>query len=406
MIETKFKNTDIGPIPVDWEVKTLGKIGKFDRGRGIVKKDSQSGDINAIRYAEIYTHHRNYISEYISHISRDVAKMSVELMCGDICFAGYGETLEDIGKAVAKIDSSETFAGQNTIVLRPSQKISALFYGYYLNTPAIATQKSNKANGSSIMLITPSALSDVFIAVPPLAEQEVIGEALREVDELIEGLKKLVAKKRAIKQGAMSQLLSGKSRLPGFSEPWKEMILDSLADINPSCDLPDCFEYVDLDSVSKGVLLYHRTENRQTAPSRAQRLAKFGDIFFQTVRPYQKNNFYFDKDITTPFVFSTGYAQLRPYINGVFLYHAMQSSEFVNIVLLNCIGTSYPSINATTLGELTITIPTSLAEQEAIAKVLTDMDAEIEALSRKVAKYEQVKQGMMQQLLTGKIRLV
>ena len=307
MKETKFKNTEIGPIPVDWEVKSIAEVAPLQRGFDLPKTCLTPGD-----YPVVYS---NGIGYYHSQFQCKAPGL----------ITGRSGT---IGKFTL-ISEGYYWPHNTTLWVTNFNNNNPLYLYYRYSTLSF----EDSATGTGVPTLNRNYLKDKKIAMPPLAEQEAIGEALREVDELIEGLKKLVAKKRAIKQGAMSQLLSGKSRLPGFSEPWKEMILDSLADINPSCDLPDCFEYVDLDSVSKGVLLYHRTENRQTAPSRAQRLAKFGDIFFQTVRPYQKNNFYFDKDITTPFVFSTGYAQLRPYINGVFLYHAMQSNEFVNLVL-------------------------------------------------------------------------
>lgn len=124
-----------------------------------------------------------------------------------------------------------------------------------------------------------------------------------------------------------------------------------LATFNPKEELPDEFEYVDLESVAGTELLFHRTEKKATAPSRAQRLARVGDLFYQTVRPYQKNNYFFEKT-DKHYVFSTGYAQLRPFIDGYFLLSLVQNEQFVKTVLDNCSGTSYPAINSNDLAEI------------------------------------------------------
>ena len=112
-------------------------------------------------------------------------------------------------------------------------------------------------------------------------------------------------------------------RFAGFADPWEQRKLGELAVFNPKEDLPDAFEYVDLESVVGTEMLSHRTEEKATAPSRAQRLAHTGDLFYQTVRPYQKNNYLFEKP-DKHYVFSTGYAQLRPFIDGYFLLSLVQ----------------------------------------------------------------------------------
>ena len=106
-------------------------------------------------------------------------------------------------------------------------------------------------------------------------------------------------------------------RFPGFTDAWEQRELGECAEFNPKSELPDEFEYVDLESVVGTSMIAHRTENKKSAPSRAQRLAKQGDVFYQTVRPYQKNNYLFDLPLNN-YVFSTGYAQLRPYIYPYF----------------------------------------------------------------------------------------
>lgn len=130
--------------------------------------------------------------------------------------------------------------------------------------------------------------------------------------------------------------LSGKrGKAFRFTNAWEQRKLKELATFNPKAEIPDTFEYVDLESVSGSEMTYHRTENKRSAPSRAQRVAQKGDLFYQTVRPYQKNNYLFDKDEYN-YVFSTGYAQLRPKVSGVFLLGLVQSDSFVKTVLNSC----------------------------------------------------------------------
>lgn len=407
MIETKFKHTDIGLIPEDWEVNNLTSIGNFFRGRGVVRKDSQSGFLPAIRYGEIYTFHDNYIKSFISHISEEVAKESFKIITGDICFAGYGETLQEIGKAVAYSLKGEAYAGQNTIILRPKTKISSLFFGFLLNQPYVAQQKANRGNGSSIMLITPQALSEVVVGFPKnVEEQERIGRALSDVDKLIDGLCKLVEKKRAIKKGAMEQLLSGKIRLPGFSEPWITTELHIISDYS-SISLPaDFFE--DSDYVCTENMLSNlggRADFEDIVCSHMVKSYVPYDILLSNIRPYLKKLWFADRSGGC----SADVLIIRPnhdLVNGKFLYYLISQDSFFDYVMEGVSGTKMPRGNKKHIMGFSLKYPVNIKEQEAIANVLTDMDKEISALESKLEKYKQVKQGMMQQLLTGKIRLI
>lgn len=142
---------------------------------------------------------------------------------------------------------------------------------------------------------------------------------------------------------------------------------------NPKDELPQTFEYVDLESVVGTEMLSHRTEVKSSAPSRAQRLAHTGDLFYQTVRPYQKNNYLFEKPDNN-YVFSTGYAQMRPYVDGYFLLSLVQSERFVKVVLDNCTGTSYPAINANDLAEIEVAAPSDESEAQKIGTIFRSID--------------------------------
>lgn len=186
-------------------------------------------------------------------------------------------------------------------------------------------------------------------------------------------------------------------RFKGFTDDWEQCKLGELVEFNPSEELPDEFEYVDLESVVGTEMISHRHENKATAPSRAQRVARQGDLFYQTVRPYQKNNYLFDKP-DNDYVFSTGYAQMRPYIDGHFLLDLVQTERFVKIVLDNCTGTSYPAINANDLASIKITYPQCRSEQQTIGVFLASIDNLITLHQRKLEKLKNFKKAMLEKM--------
>lgn len=186
-----------------------------------------------------------------------------------------------------------------------------------------------------------------------------------------------------------------KIRFKGFEGEWETCTIKDICELNPKADTPDEFEYVDLESVVGTEMVSHRKELKKNAPSRAQRLAKKGDIFYQTVRPYQKNNYLFDKD-NSNYVFSTGYAQLRAVINQSYLFTLIQSSSFVNTVLLECTGTSYPAINPTKLSNIKIHIIRNEKIQQSIASFFTSIDAQISASTSRLASLKQIKAASLQ----------
>ena len=172
--------------------------------------------------------------------------------------------------------------------------------------------------------------------------------------------------------------------LGSFDFSWEQRKLGELALFNPKDELPQTFEYVDLESVVGTEMLSHRTEVKSSAPSRAQRLAHTGDLFYQTVRPYQKNNYLFEKPDNN-YVFSTGYAQMRPYVDGYFLLSLLQSERFVKVVLDNCTGTSYPAINANDLAEIEVAAPSDESEAQRIGTIFRSIDNLITLHQRKCA---------------------
>ncbi len=194
-----------------------------------------------------------------------------------------------------------------------------------------------------------------------------------------------------------------KLRFPEFDGNWERNQLGKVTEINPKNGiLPDNFIYIDLESVNNGILEKENYISKETAPSRAQRILKKDDILYQTVRPYQKNNLYFDKG-TGNYIASTGYAQLRTKKSSKFLYQFLHTDKFVSRVLLRCTGTSYPSINSSDLSEIQISLPKP-EEQQKIASFLTSVDERLTLLAQQKEKLELYKKGVMQQIFSQKLR--
>jgi type I restriction enzyme S subunit len=172
-----------------------------------------------------------------------------------------------------------------------------------------------------------------------------------------------------------------------------------VCEINPANDgLPESFIYIDLESVNGGVLKARRRIEKRNAPDRAQRLLKDGDVVFQIVRPYQRNNLLVRFVDGETYVASTGYAQLRAKESGAYLFQVIHTDKFVERVLAKCTGSSYPAINSSDLADVALPMPPTVREQQKIADCLRSLDEVIAAQGRKVAALKTYKQGLMQQL--------
>ena len=271
----------------------------------------------------------------------------------------------------------------------------------------------NEASG--VPSLNAKTIENIAIKVPKKSEQTAIAEVLSDADSLIASLQKFIAKKKAIKQGAMQELLTGKRRLPGFSGEWIKITIGdeqyALIDQNtlPSRTQPGyTFEYITLENVEKGRLLKTIPCKYGTSPSRARRIVKKNDILFGTVRPNLHSHLFIRHECADV-VCSTGFCVITCFHNVLdpaFLYFKFYTKEVDSQVEAIISGSNYPALSSSDLKSLKIVIPSNLEEQIAIAQVLSDMDAEIEKLEKKLSQYQKIKQGMMQELLTGKIRLI
>lgn len=411
MIETRFKDTEVGRIPVDWEVKPLADIGNFSKGAGISRAEALSGNIPAIRYGEIYTCHNDYIKSFHSFISQSVAESSVQIFNGDILFAASGETKEEIGKSVAYAENEKAFAGGDIIILHSdTEKFDAKFCGYALNAKYVIKQKAQRGQGDAVVHIVPRDLATILFAFPPKSEQTCIATALSNIDALISELGKLIEKKRAIKQGAMQQLLTGKKRLKGFSEPWVEKQLGEIGNLSRQSVNPQLFPDIQFCEYSMPAFDNGRLpENKLGQEMYSNRtVINENTLLYNKLNVRQKRIWLVSECVSNSVCSSEFLAFKSNEVNLAFLSFVLSTDKVTQDFIDKSKGTSNSQkrIQPKDFLEYCICFPDSKEEQNTIASVLITMDNEISALEAKKAKYEQIKQGMMQQLLTGKIRLV
>lgn len=261
------------------------------------------------------------------------------------------------------------------------------------------------STGSTFESINSSDIKSAEICLPSQEEQSAIGTLFRTLDDLLSSYKDNLANYQSLKATMLSKMFpkAGQTvpeiRLDGFEGEWEVKKLKNVVQINPQSALPEKFKYIDLESVVGTRINKIREEYKETAPSRAQRLAEKGDIFYQTVRPYQKNNYLFKLD-DVDYVFSSGYAQLRPKrtsCDSDFLLTLLQDNKFLSKVLDRCTGTSYPAINSKDLVEISIVIP-KVEEQQAIGSYFSNLDNLIISHQEKISQLETLKKRLLQDM--------
>lgn len=290
------------------------------------------------------------------------------------------------------------------ITLDETQINSNYFYQYFKWSKFQSKIIDSTQGGAMQNLVGMDIFRNTKFSLPDIKEQDRITQILDTWDRNNEKLVEIITHYKRLLTGSTQQLLTGKYRIPGFTDTWESTTLGAIATINPASDgLPEKFQYIDLEIVQDGRLTRTpRIVKKRDAPSRAQRLLNKEDILFQTVRPYQRNNLYFNYD--GDFVASTGYAQLRAKNSPRFLYYFIQSDDFVTAVLNMCTGSSYPAINSSDLSKVKIRYPRE-EEQIAIAKVLSTIDNVITDLKIKLEQTHRQKNYLLENLITGKIRV-
>lgn len=397
MIETKFKQTELCQIPEDWDIGTFADfLITFSAGatpyRGI--PDNFVGTIPWISSGEL-----NYceIENTREHISSDAQKNTHLTLHKPGTFLIAITGLEAAGTrgrcAFVKIP---TTTNQSCLAINSTDKMTVkyLFWFYRQWSDYLAF---NFSQGSKQQSFTAEIVKRLPLYAPKYKEQERIAEALSDLDKLIRELDTLIEKKRSIMQGTMQDLLTVRRRLPGFDEPWKEETVDNICIRFDNLRIP-----VAEALRKKGNIPYYGANGIQdyvdgfTHDGEYILLAEDGanNLIDYPIR-YVKGKIWVNNHAHV--------LQGKPNkADTRYLSYGLKTIDFES----NIVGNGRAKLNAKTLMDLRVVIPSTTAEQIAIAEVLSDMDAEIETLESKRDKYITVRQGMMQQLLTGKIRLI
>ena len=382
-----------------WEQRKLGDIADIVGG-GTPSTGNQSywdGDIDWYAPAEIANQiYANSSQKKITGLGYENSSAKM-LPPGTVLFTSRA----GIGKTAILTRKGCTNQGFQSIVPHRGALDS---YFIFSRTGELKRYGELVGAGSTFVEVSGKQMAAMELMMPPtMREQQTIGGFFQQLDHLITLHQRKFEKLTNVKKSMLEKMFpqNGSSypeiRFKGFTDPWEQRKLGELALFNPKDELPQTFEYVDLESVVGTEMLSHRTEVKSSAPSRAQRLAHTGDLFYQTVRPYQKNNYLFEKPDNN-YVFSTGYAQMRPYVDGYFLLSLVQSERFVKVVLDNCTGTSYPAINANDLAEIEVAAPSDESEAQKIGTIFRSIDNLITLHQRELKKLQNIKKSMLEKM--------
>ena len=399
-----FKQSPLGMIPNDWEVKRLEEIGSFSKGYGVPKNKIISEGYPCLTYGDIYTKYEYLIKNIHSYIDKKTASESKPINRGDILFAGSGETPEDIGKCATYLGNETIYAGGDIIVLTPTKDYNSFVLSYILNSDIGGKQRYKYAQGHSVVHIYPDTLKKIQIPIPPLPEQQKIAEILSTWDKAIELQTTLIEKLALRKRGLMQQLLTGKKRLKGFSEPWSFIKAGEI--FRSSSTRGTGQEELLSATQENGVMPRKMLEGRVTMPSgttNSFKLVEKGD-FVISLRSFQGGIEHSEYNG----VVSPAYIVLKPKknINKDFYKYYFKSANFIGHLSIAVIGIrDGRQISYDDFCFVKIPFP-CFEEQQTIAEILYATDKEIEKEKQKLEALKQQKKGLMQQLLTGKKRVI
>ena len=403
MIPQGYKQTEIGVIPKEWSVLKLQDCASFLDHKRIPIKDS---DRKKMRGSYPY-YGASGIIDYVDSYIFD----GTYILLGE-----DGANIIDRSSRLAFIVNGKCWINNHAHVIVPTPSIDIYFLSEYLES--IKYDEYN--TGTAQPKLNREKCNGIPIAVPSLNEQKRIAKVLSDVDSMISSLEKLIAKKKAVRQGAMQELLTGKKRLPGFAGDWENVSLGEIGTITGSgVDkkiLPDeqPITLLNYTNVYHQITIARQDLNHQVTASYEKikncSVMK-GDVF---LTPTSET----PEDIALSavaledmedVVYSYHVVRLRPKLNhnGAFINYALSTPMFREQAVQFAEGSGIRYvITLKKFKEMQVYLPIGKAEQDGIVSILSDMDNEIEALDQKLAKTRQLKQGMMQQLLTGKIRLV
>lgn len=417
MKETKFKDTEIGKIPEEWEVRTINSFCSV-----------KTGPFGSMLHAEDYVakgtpivtteHFKNGI---LPLVGKDIPQVGIEdlkrmssytLTKDDIVFSRVGSV--DINALVTVRQKGWLFSGR-VLRVRPFKQTDSLYLHYGLLKHSVRSDIVSRAVGLTMASINTKILGETELSLPPLNEQRRIASALTSIDNLIASLGKLIKKKKNIKQGAMQQLLTGQIHLKGFSEPWVNYTIDELFDLgngytpsksNPTYWTNGTIPWFRMEDIrTNGRILKNSIQHVTPEAVKGNGLyPKYSIILSTTATIGEHALLIADSLANQQFTFLNRKVNRKNMISIMFFYHYCFILGKWCRDNINAGGLL--AVNMEDLKNHSIYMPQSIAEQRTIANILSKMDNEITALETKKAKYEAIKQGMMQQLLTGKIRLI
>lgn len=399
-LKPDYKQTEIGVIPDDWEAVRLGDLVSepITDGPHLTPKFYNDGvpflSVNNIVDGKILWNDLRYISREDDRIFSVKCKPKR----GDILFGKAAS----VGK-IALVDADIDFNVWSPLaVIRCSASLSPQFVHFALQSSRASRQIVLLTNSSSQGNIGMTDIAQIEILLPPLTEQKAIAEALSDVDALIDSLEALLTKKRNIKTGVMQELLTGRTRLPGFTRDWEIAKFGSICRRRRESGVPTAESFViELEHIESGSGRLIGESSVQTVSSK--RMFQRGDVLFGRLRSYLRKYWLAEREGFC----STEIWALAPEnerVESGFLFQIVRLDEFITATGISY-GTHMPRSDWSTIKEWPFTLP-PLEEQKAIAAVLSDIDDEIEALEKRLAKTRDLKQGMAQELLTGRTRLV
>lgn len=417
MVKPGYKQTEIGIIPEDWDIVELKEaFPKLEAGVSVNSDSTLFSDYYVLKTSAVHDG-RIDCDEAKPVIARDYNRLKCPLVPGSIVFSRMN-TPQLVGECgyVKEVKNGTFLPDRLWLIRNPvGSEFDFEWLNYLLNTRRYRDAVRATATGTSNSMknISKDRLLEIFIPKPKIDEQKRIAEALSDIDALINNLEELVAKKKAIKQGAMQELLTGKKRLPGFADKWIKRTIGDMACIEsggtPSTTVGSywngkiswCTPTDITENRSKYIRNTEKTITKEGVLNSSAKLLPKGTILLCTRATIGESSIATDV-ITT----NQGFKNLvcNDDVYNEFLYYALQMKKTEMVSL--AIGSTFLEISKNALSGILIDLPDNRDEQVAIASVLSDIDEEIELLEQKLAKYRQLKQGMMQQLLTGRIRLV
>ncbi|WP_417872673.1 restriction endonuclease subunit S [Xanthomarina gelatinilytica] len=413
------KDSKLGVIPDGWKIKTLDELGTFSKGKGISKNEIlEEGEIGlpGIRYAEIYTMYDFYTDNFKSHVNKESAENSNEIQFGDILFAGSGETLEDIGKSIAYVGKQKAYAGGDIIIFRQETEDSK-YLGFLLNNDGVRRQLHKLGQGHSVVHVYGKSLKKVKLPIPPLPEQQKIAQILATWDVAIKKQEAIIAKKQELKNALMQQLLTGKKRFVGFDDDWEYKRMDKLinyigGEAFKSKNMVDNgVKWLKIANVGIGEIKWG-SETTYLPIEFIESYPKYvlhnNDVVMALTRPILNDKLKIAriKKEDENSLLNQRVSKLVTNNQNVldYIYYVHQLPNFIYAMNSMMAGTDPPNISLKELSSYHIHVPKP-KEQQKIAEILITADNEITALQQQLQQLKTQKKGLMQQLLTGKIRV-